>query len=89
MIKDSETEKIMKKAVSKYKERPLTNDTEFLVSIWYGRGDSLLEIAYVMNRPLEQIEHILSRAIISGRYNEHIRIHKEYLSSTAHKKIFI
>ncbi len=89
MCRERGTEEFMGKAVSKNKERPLTNDTEFLVCIWYGRGDSPLKIAYIMNRPLEQIEHILTQAIISGRYREHIRIHKEYLCSTAHTKIFI
>ncbi|MBQ0097355.1 MAG: hypothetical protein KBS62_00245 [Oscillospiraceae bacterium] len=66
----------------KFKERPLHEDTEFLVSIWHGRGDSVIEIAYILQRPIKQIERILADAKESGMYEYHNKLHKIYVQDS-------
>ena len=39
--------------------RPLTQDTKYLVNLWYSRGDSVEEIAYILRRPQKVIRDLL------------------------------
>jgi hypothetical protein len=41
------------------RNRPFTEETEYLVKLWHRKGDSARTIANILNRPVEVIEEIL------------------------------
>lgn len=62
--------------------RELTADTEFLVCVYYWRGDSVERIGNDLDRNPNQISDIVYEAKKSGRYNKHIRRHTDYAGDT-------
>lgn len=70
------------KAKNKELNRPCTDDTEFLVSIYTARGDSPSRIASDLGRSEENVLKILNEAKESGRYDEHIKRHIAYAGDT-------
>lgn len=69
-----------KKVEKPYRE--LTEDTEFLVCVYYWRGDSAEQIGVDLDRNPNQISDIVYEAKKSGRYNEHIKRHIDYAGDT-------
>lgn len=61
--------------------RPLTEDTEFLICIYFHRGDSTHRIAIDLNRSERQVERVLKKAMCSGRYDKHVNKHLEHLAN--------
>lgn len=70
------------KSKPKYKSRPLTTDTEFLVCIYHYRNDSIRNISDTLERPTSQIRRIIKNAKESGRYNKHINKYLSVLNET-------
>lgn len=60
--------------------RPPTTDTEFLICLYTYRGDSISRVATDLNRSEENVQSILNEAKASGRYNEHIQKHLNFVN---------
>lgn len=62
--------------------RPCTQDTEFLVSIYIHNGETLKQIARDLNRSKENVQGILDEAKSSGRYDRHIAKYEAYQNNS-------
>ena len=66
-------------------ERPLTADTEFLISIYTYRGETPRRIAMDLNRTERQVKKILDGAKKSGRYDKHIKRYLKHKNDVPHR----
>ena len=73
------------KEKNKELNRPCTDDTEFLVSIYTARGESPSRIASDLGRSEENVLKILNEAKASGRYEEHIKCYMDYAGDIKEK----
>lgn len=67
-------------------DRELTPDTEHLICLWVSEGDSIDDIAKILNRTAEQVQSVLDDAVKSGRYDLHIRQRQIFLEDDLHCK---
>lgn len=69
--------------------RPLTKDTAYLVCTWYGvDGNTVDEIAELLDRPISQIVDIIEICKKDGRYNGYIKFKKAFYKADPMKHYY-
>ena len=58
--------------------RPLTEDTRFLIAVYTHRGDTVWQIAFILDRPWQEVFNLLEEMQKSGEYERHIRRYENY-----------